>query len=205
MILLTSTDKWRLIPLPIDKTAIRDPVVTQTLTIKTSKGNTVDLLRMAFNSLRIAGIILHTEEAIFSMLQIDAFQTRAPISSNSHLQLEVVVVTLAIYNGLRQEPNEAVHRAKLSTQANRIRCTLLLHFLIGHHKNLLPMLKRMTIRFDLQKIYKWRMKKRTRWLHQGGSRVMTIKLKMLRSFPLRSNRKHLLQLQLNLHQIYHPG
>jgi hypothetical protein len=205
MILLTSIDKWRLIPLPIDRIAIQDPLATQIITINTSKGNTVDLLRMAFNSLLIGVIIPHTEEVISSMLQIDAFQTRAPINSNSHLQLEVVVVTLAIYNGLRQEPNEAAHRAKPSTQANRTPCTLLLHFLIGHHKNLLRILRRMIIRSDLRKIYKWRMKRRTRWLHQGGSRVMTIKLKMLRNFPLRSNRKHLLQLQLNLHQICHPG
>jgi hypothetical protein len=205
MILLTSIDKWRLIPLPIDRTAILDPLATQTPTIKTSKGNTVDLLRMVFNNLLIAGIILHTEEAISSMVQIDDFQIQAPINSNSHLQLEVVVVTLAIYNGLRQEPNEAAHRVRLSTQVNRVPCTLLPRFLIGHHKNLLQILKRMIIPFDLQKIFKWRMKRRTRWLHQGGSRVMTIKLKMLRNFPLRSNRKHLLQLQLNLHQIYHPG
>jgi hypothetical protein len=165
----------------------------------------VDLLRMVFNSSLIAGTILHTEEAISSMLKIDAFQVLALISSNSLLPLEVVVVTLAIYNGLHREPNEAGHRVKISIQANRTQCTLLLHFLIEHHKNPLPILKRIITLSDLQKIYKWRMKRRTRWLHQGGSRVMIIKQKMLRNFPLRSNRKHLLQLQLSLHQIYHPG
>lgn len=162
---------------------------------------------MAFNSHPIEVTILHIEEAIFSILLIeDSPVLDLALSNNSLLPPEVVVVTSATYNGLHQVPNEAAHKARISIQANRIPYTLLRPCHTEVHKIRLPILMMMPILLDLRRIYKWRMRRRRiRWLHQEDSRVMTINKKMLRNSPLHSNRKHLLQLQLSLHQIYQPG
>lgn len=162
---------------------------------------------MASNNQPIEVTILLIEEVIFSILPIDAFQALAPVlSNNSLLPLEVAVAISATYNGPHQVLNEPAHKARISIQANRTPCTLLQPCLTEDHKNPSPTLMMMTIRFDLQKICKWRMKRRrTRWLHQEDSRVMITNKKMLRNSPLHSNRKHPLQLQLSLHQIYQPG
>ena len=162
---------------------------------------------MAFNNHPIEATILHIEEVIFSILPIEDSPVPDPVlSNNSLLPLEVVVVISATYSGLHQVPNEAAHKARISTQANRIPYTLLRPYHTEVHKNRLAILMMMPILLDLRRIYKWRMRRRRiRWLHQEDSRVMTINKKMLRNSPLHSNRKHLLQLQLSLHQIYQPG
>jgi hypothetical protein len=160
---------------------------------------------MAFNSHLIAGTTIRTGVAISRMLQIDGFLGLVPTHSSSLLHLEVAVVTSAIYSGLHQELNGVAHRVKVSMQANKILCTPLPRSLVGRHKSLSTLMK-MTIPSDLRKICKWRMKRKgTRWPPQENTRVMTINKKMLRSSPLRSNRKHLRQHQLNLHQICLPG
>lgn len=164
---------------------------------------------MAFNSHPIEVTILLIEEVIFSILPIDGFQVLALVlapSNNTLHPQEVVAVISATYNGLHRVLNEAAHKARISTQANKIPYTLLQPCHTEAHKIRSPMLMMMTILSDLQRIYKWKMKRRRiRWLHQEDSRVMTTNKKMLRNFPLHSNRKHLLQLQLSLHQIYQPG
>lgn len=160
---------------------------------------------MVFNSHLIAGTTIRTEVAISRMLQTDGFLGLVPTHSSSLLHLEVAVATSAIYSGLHQELNGVAHKVKVLMQANKILCTPLPRSLVGRHKSLSTLMK-MTIPSDLRKICKWRMKRKgTRWPHQENTRVMTINKKMLRSSPLRSNRKHLRQHQLNLHQIYRPG
>ena len=206
---LTDTDKCRHTPLHTAKTAILDQLVIQIPITRTSRVSTADLPPMASNSHPIEGTILLIEEVIFSILLIDAFLVLALVlSNNSLLPLEVVVVISATYNGPHQVLNEAAHKARISIQANRTPYTPLRPCLTEDRKNRSPtlMMMMMTIPFDLQKICKWRMKRRrTRWLHQEDSRVMTTNQKMLRNSPLHSNRKHPLQLQLSLHQIYQPG
>lgn len=151
----------------IDKTVILDQQAIPIPITKITRGNTADLPRMAFSSHIIVGIILRTEVAISSILQIDVIQVLDRTHSNSLLPQEVVVATSAICSGLRQEPNEAGHRVKISVQANITLCIPLRRSLIEPHKSLLPTLTKMTTRSDLPKICKWRMKrKRTRWLLQ---------------------------------------
>ena len=136
----------------------------------------------------------------------DLGSDRALVHRTSHHQIEDVVDTTTICNGLRTT-NVVGHRIRATLEAMQDRVILHPHQHLGYHNNRqenksLRVMMRMTTLSDPRKSSEWRMKSQISNLHQA-ERTMVIRHRktLPSSASPSSRRRHLLRLQLNLLQI----
>jgi hypothetical protein len=156
----------------------------------------------ASNSIHFVEITLLTGAVTSNnkVLTVDS-QVLHPNLSHLHHREERAEDISATYNGQRRAQS-AVDHIRTSQAAIRTLFKLRLRYLINHHETRLRrLLMKMTIRSDLRRICRWRMRRRNPSLGQAENITVILSKRMLLNSASLSSRNHLQFLQLSLHQI----
>lgn len=173
------------------------------ITITNSRSSMAALIHSkASNSIHFVEITLLTGAATSNnkVLTVD-FQALHPNLSHLHHHKEHAEDISATYNGQRLAQSVVGH-IRTSRAAIRTLFKLRLRYLINHHETPLRRLPmKMTIRSDLRRICRWRMRRKNPSLEQAENITVIRSKRMLLNSASLSSRNHPQFLQLSLHQI----
>lgn len=175
------------------------------ITITSSRSSMAAPIHSKASSIHFVEITLLTGAATSNnkVLTVDfqALHPNHPNLSHLHHHKEHAEDISATYNG-QHLVQSAVDHIRTSQAAIRTLSKLRLRYLINHHETpLRPLPMRMTIRSDLRRTCRWKMRRKNPNLGQAENTTVILSKRMLLNSASLSSRNNLRFLQLSLHQI----